>query len=240
MKDDELVEEINALWSLMVTVATGGPSIPDVEWDYIHRRERIETELRQRGLNDPNPYDDLWAWHGRWTSGLMPTWASRREHLARMYMPLLKQIQAGSRTRGIVLHEEPAGWDRVDRCIGDLRRQLPQAETEEQLQTVGLICRETLISLAQAVYDPQRHRTADGVAASTTDSKRMLDAYVAEELSGEQRESMRRVVKAAIALADGLVHHRAASYREAALCAEATVSVVNLVAIVSGRRDRPQ
>jgi hypothetical protein len=30
---------------------------------------------------------------------------------------------------------------------------------EEQFQAVGLLCRETLISLAQAVYDAQLHPT---------------------------------------------------------------------------------
>jgi hypothetical protein len=34
-----------------------------------------------------------------------------------------------------------------------------------------------------------------------------------------------------------LQHKRTATFRHAALCAEATVAVINLVAIVSGQRD---
>jgi hypothetical protein len=34
-----------------------------------------------------------------------------------------------------------------------------------------------------------------------------------------------------------LQHKRTASFRDAALCSEATTSVVNLIAIIAGRRD---
>ena len=80
------------------------------------------------------------------------------------------------------------GWPRVDRDIHELRRQLEQAQNEEQFQAVGLLCRETLISLAQVVYDPQRHLTTDGVPPSETDARRMLEAYIALELSGRPNE----------------------------------------------------
>jgi hypothetical protein len=66
----------------------------------------------------------------------------------------------------------------------------------------------------------------------------MLDGYIAQELAGAPHEGVRRHAKAALALANDLQHHRTADYRQAALCAEATTSVVNLIAIVCGRRDR--
>ena len=71
-------------------------------------------------------------------------------------------------------------------------------------------------------------------------AKRMLDAYIAAELSGGPNESARRHAKAALTLANDLQHHRTADYRQAALCAEATTSVVNLIAIISGQRDHSQ
>jgi len=88
------------------------------------------------------------------------------------------------------------------------------------------------------VYDPQRHLSEDGVATSETDAKRMLDRYIATELTGGPNEGLRRHAKAALSLANDLQHSRTADYRQAALCAEATTSVVNIVAIISGRRDR--
>ena len=108
----------------------------------------------------------------------------------------------------------------------------------EQFQAVGHLCRETLISVAQAVYDRERHRTLDGVEPSTTDAKRMLDAFASVELAGSENTAFRKVVKAAFDLSNELQHKRTATFREAALNAEATFSAVRIIAIISGRRER--
>lgn len=238
MTDDELIAEIEAQRGLMIAVATGGPRIQLVNHQYVDRRECITTELRRRGIQDPNPHGDLWGWYGRWSAGDMRNWQSRREHLSEMYQPLIDQIRAGPTATGAQVFEEPTGWPRVDRGIYEIRRRLEQAEVEEQFQAVGLLCREVLISLAQVVYDPERHPCENVVIPSETDAKRMLDSYIAGELMGAANEAIRRHAKAALSLANDLQHHRTADYRQAALCTEATTSLVNLVAIISGRRDR--
>jgi hypothetical protein len=238
MTDDELIAEIEAQRGLMIAVATGGPRIETVNEQYAIRRDRIATELRRRGLLDPNPHGDLWAWYGRWSAGDMPNWQPRRTHLSEMYQPLIDQIRAGPSATGAQIFAEPTGWPRVDRGVYEIRRRLEQAETEEQFQAVGLLCREVLISVAQVVYDPQQHPSEDGVAPSETDAKRMLDSYILAELSAGANEGVRRHAKAALTLANELQHRRTADYRQAALCAEATTSLVNIIAIISGRRDR--
>jgi hypothetical protein len=95
----------------------------------------------------------------------------------------------------------------------------------------GLFARETLISLAQALFLPDQHPTLDGVKASDTDAKRMLEAYIMASLRGGSNEHLRKHARAALDLALHLQHKRTASFRDAALCSEATTSVVNLVAI---------
>jgi hypothetical protein len=221
----------------MVAVATGGPPIHTVNDEYNERRAVIAPELRKRGLDDPNPHSDLWVWYGRWRTGDMPTYQSRREYLAQLYEPLLDRLRTSR--DGAQLFEEPIGWPRVDRGLAEVRRRLNESESEEQFQAVGLLCREVLISVAQAVYDTARHPPTDGVPPSNTDAKRMLDAYAAIELAGGPNEGIRRHAKAALALALDLQHRRTATYRDAALCSEATISMANIVAIISGRRDRP-
>jgi hypothetical protein len=238
MTDEELVAEVEAQRSIMVAVATGGPRIQDVNHQYVQRRARLTTELRGRGLPDPNPHSGLWGWYGRWSVGDLRSWQSRREYLSEMYQPFIDKIKAGPAATGAQVFEEPTGWPRVDRGIYEIRRRLEQAEVEEHFQAVGLLCREVLISVAQVVYDPQRHPCEDGTVPSETDAKRMLDSYIAAELAGAANEGVRRHAKAALSLANDLQHHRTADYRHAALCAEATTSLVNLVAIISGRRDR--
>jgi hypothetical protein len=137
MSDDELIAEIEAQRSLMIAVAIGGPRIEHVNAEYTRRRNRPATELRRRGLPDPNPHGDLWAWYGRWSAGDMPDWRSRRLHLGEMYLPLIDQIRAGPSAIGAQLFEEPTGWSRVDRGIYEIRRSLEQGTTEEHFRRSG-------------------------------------------------------------------------------------------------------
>jgi hypothetical protein len=62
MTDEEFIAEVEAQRSLMNAVATGGPRIQQVNGQYVERRERIATELRRRGIPDPNQHGDLWSW----------------------------------------------------------------------------------------------------------------------------------------------------------------------------------
>ena len=134
--------------------------------------------------------------------------------------------------------EEPTGWQKVDRQLQEVRLRLDTAKSEEQYQAVGLLCRETLISVAQEVYNPVQHAPPDGVKPSETDAKRMLEAIFDNDLRGSAKEEARAHAKAALRFALALQHKRTADFTMAALCAEATSSVVNLLAVLAGRRGR--
>ena len=138
----------------------------------------------------------------------------------------------------VEIFEEPTGWPKVDRQVGEIRLRLREATAEEQFQAVGHLCREALISVAQAVFDPSRHPPVDGVGPSATDAKRMLSAFFAEVLAGSGNDNARKHAHAAFGLANDVQHDRAATFQDAALCAEATLSVIRIIAIVSGRRER--
>lgn len=128
-------------------------------------------------------------------------------------------------------------WSTVDRPLMRAATQLRRAVCSEDFQAVGLFCRESLISLAQAVFDSSRHQSEDGLQPSPTDSKRMFDAFFSSELSGGSNEEARRHARASVSLADALVHRHTATYRDAALCLEATQSTANLVFIINGRSE---
>lgn len=149
--------------------------------------------------------------------------------------PVFAPQRIGQRAQ---LFEEPTGWQKVDLQLLEVRLRLDTAEAEEQYQAVGLLCREVLISAAQEVYEPERHSLQDGVTPSDTDTKRMLEAFFASELEGGANEEVRAHAKAALRLALALQHKRTADFHMAALCAEATSSVVNILAVLAGRRGR--
>ena len=130
----------------------------------------------------------------------------------------------------------PKGWERVQRTLEKARAQLAKASDEEDFQSVGQLCREVLISTAQAVYDPNKHGMLDSVAPSDTDTKRLLEAFFATELPGSGNEELRAHARCAVKLANTLTHKRSATFLLGSVCFEATSSVVNLTAIVSVNR----
>ena len=231
----ELERLIEAQIDLMIAVATGGPRIQLKNSEYRDRRETILDGLQKLDKIDPNPFSDLWAWYSRWSSGDLPRYQSRRDYVRNLYRPLLEDLAGAPQRNPAEPSREPTGWDKVDRTVDKIVNDLTQANHEEEFQSIGLVCRECLISLAQAVFNPKEHRPRDGVRPSSTDAYRMLEAYFSAEFSGQRNEALRRHAKAALTLANELQHRRTAQYKDAALCSEATRTVVNIVAITSGR-----
>ena len=234
---EDLLQQLDRLRNLMISVSTGGPRVNEVNAEYKRHYSQLTEQLEHRGIRNTVPYPDLWDWYGRWSSGDLPTYQSRREYISGLFGPLVLRLREGPSSRGAEVFPEPTGWPRIDRTLGDARSGLESASTEEQFQTVGFLCREVLISLAQTVFDPDRHSPLDDVTVSKTDAKRMLDRYLAVELAGGSHAIARRHAKASLDLANELQHERTAALRKAALCAEATASVVNIIAILSGIRD---
>lgn len=232
MTDNELVTNLEDLRNTMIAVATGGPRINDVNDQYQRIFAAVAAELARRRIENPITYGSLWDWYGRWSSGDLPTYQSRRIFVGELIGPLVNRIRTGRAEE-----PPPTGWPRVDRTVGEIRDRLAAARSEEQFQAVGLLCRDALVSVAQAVYVRERHPSLDGVEPSDTDGKRMLDAYVAVELAGGANEATRKHARSAVDLANVLTHRRTAAFRGAALCVEATTTVVNVIAIVAGRRD---
>lgn len=227
-----LVADLISQRGVMIDVATYAALLRDVDDYYRARRKRIAPALQLRGLDDPVPFESLWDWHKFWSENF-PTYRARRSYVNDLFRSILGTLLAAppldAPPRGVT------GWERVDRSLQKARHQLAEGRTVEDFQGVGLLCRETLVSLAQSVFDPTKHPSTDGVMPSDTDARRMLEAYIAVELQGGSEEAVRRHAKAALALASDLVHARTADERRALLCHEATQSVVSVVAILAGR-----
>jgi hypothetical protein len=233
----EIVREIEAQRQLMIDVATGGPRIPDVDEQYKARQAHIRGLLRPLGFRDPNEFESLWDWYKKWRADI-GGYQPRREFIAAMYAPLLAQLRGELAPPGRAF-DKPTGWPAVDLGVDELRRLLNGANTEGLYQAVGLSCRELTITVAQTVFDKDKHLILDGTKVSATDAKRMLDAFIAVEFAGQSNEELRKYARSAFDLANNLQHRRTATFRDAAICAEATISLANLLSIVAGRRDPP-
>lgn len=229
-----LIADVICQRNVMIEVATTNRRIADVNDYYRARRRRIRGVLQTLGLEDPNPHEDLWHWYHHW-SAEFAHYTERRRYVAGLYRNLLEQLCVKPPQPSPA--RELTGWERVDRALAKARAAMETAKHEEDFQSIGLLCREVVISLGQAVYDPALHKSPDGVEPSSTDGRRMIEAYVVHEFSGPENGAIRKHAKATLELAVELQHKRTAAFRIAALCLEATSSIVSQVAILSGRRD---
>jgi hypothetical protein len=216
--------EVEKELDLMTAVSTGGPAIQSVNSQYRKDRQTIRKLLQELGLQDPNPYPDLWVWYGKWSRDL-PTYASRRTYLRELYAPLFAAIdELESAPIGSGLPEsEQTGWAAVDGQAAQLRLRLAAASTSEDAQAVGLLCRDLMITLADAAHDESVH---GDVGESAVDR---LNAVVDREASGAENQKLRRLLKATIDYANVVQHRRKVSMLEAGLVAEATMAAVNLI-----------
>jgi hypothetical protein len=223
-----LVERLRPLvdqeLNLMTAVATGGSRIQFVNDEYIQRRGQIRELLEKLGLEDPNPYTDLWIWYGKWSRDL-PTYQGRRVYLRELYAPLyaamddLQRERVGSELPG----SEVTGWAAVDGQVAQLRRRLAAGRTSEDGQAVGLLCRDIMVTLAEACHNPAVHGEVGASAVSR------LNAVVDYLAPGEENQVLRKLLKAALDYANVVQHRRQGTLVEAGLVAEATVAAVNLM-----------
>ena len=224
-----LLSELLIHRAMMVSVATGGDRIQDVD-DYYRAREARIRQAVPEGVTYDNPHADLWAWYRHWSANL-PQYKDRRIYVRQLLGPAIEAISKRS-----LLPSEPrevTGWQRVDRALSKARAQLETASAEEDCQAIGLLCREVIISLAQAVYDPMIHESLDGVKPSETDANRMLEAYITHVFPGASNKEVRAHHRASLALALNLQHRRTATRQLAALCVEATASTTAVVSIIA-------
>ena len=122
---------------------------------------------------------------------------------------------------------EFTGWERVDRSIEEMNNRLKVADTEEKFQAIGMLGRETLISIAQQVFIKEKP-SIDGTDISSTDAKRMFEAYILFEL-GNESEKVVKYVKSAVDMTNQLTHDRNATKRAAGICVLAVSSIANLM-----------
>lgn len=224
-----LLSELLIHRAMMIDVATGGARIQDVD-DYYRAREARIRQALPEGVTYENPHADLWAWYHHWSADL-PQYKDRRFYVRQLFGPAIEAIAKRSS-----LPSEPreaTGWERVDRALSKARTQLETASAEEDCQAIGLLCREAIISLAQAVYDPTIHESLDGVRPSDTDANRMLEAYIAHVFPGASNKEVRAHHRASLALALNLQHRRTATRQLASLCVEATASTTAVVSIIA-------
>lgn len=226
-----LLPELLLQKEVMISIATGGSHIQDVNDYYKARQVKIEKLTAECDLVYLNKFSDLWDWY-RYYKDNLPSYQERRTYIRTLFEPIIIAV-AEKTDKFLVQPREITGWERVDRAYLKARQQLDIAMNEEDYQAVGLLCREALISLGQEVFDASKHESLDGVTPSKTDAKRMLEAFLHFSFSGSSFKEVRAHARASIDLTLNLQHRRTATQQLAELCLEATGSTIAVFKILA-------
>lgn len=231
---EQLIQNIGFLKNTMISVATGGQRIQDINDQYIYKYTVADKALQKLNFKNPNPYKDLWEWYDKWKS-TFSKYSERSTYINEMYNSLIQILEENEERDYLSVTVDLTDWERIERSVKEIRLRQNIAKTEEQFQAVGFLSRETIITLAQAVYNKDKHPIIDRTEVSKTDAKRMLEAYIAIELSGSRNEILRKYARATLDLANELTHKRTANQKDASICSTAMISLINLIGTLEGR-----
>ncbi len=230
----QLKADIEALKDLMVSVSTGGPRIQEVDARYKSLNSSVHQRCKQLNIKYNNNFVDLWNWYRKWSLEL-PTYQSRRLFINELFEPTLIAFEENVANTGIAVPiVELNGWDRIKRAVVKIKQDSVTARIEEDFQQIGLLCREVIISLAQAVFRPEVHGAIDeeGKTIGKTDANRMISNYLTYKLAGSSNQEIRAYAKNTNKLANQLTHKRDASRKDMLMAVSATIALINFIGVL--------
>ena len=231
-----LKQNIETVRNIMVSVATGGNRIQEEDERYKKLNIQITRDCKKLNLTYNNLYSNLWEWYGKWRADF-PTYQERRTYINELFAPTLSYFDDTENYNSIETFVELDDWERIRRTVTKIKRDSSIAKNEEDFQSIGLLCREVIISLAQAVYNPVVHGSEDekGVIIGKTDAVRMIGNYISIELSGSSYDELRAYAKNTNKLANRLTHERNATKKDMLLSVSSTIALINFIGIIAGK-----
>lgn len=229
-----VISLINEEQDFLIKAGIGELQIKNTETNSLYKAKHtyLSTLLKQLGLSPIHQYNDLWDWYKDYKRRNLSSYQSRRMFIRDIYAPLIEMIQSSDDSNLNLLRYEPTGWEKVDAGMARLKDVLLKASKTTDFQSVGMYGRELLITLAQAVYDKEKHPSQDGVDISKTDSKRMLEAYIHFCLRKHSKEREIKFAKSSIDFSNELTHNRTATQMDAELCYNAVLSTIHIIKIL--------
>ena len=128
-------------------------------------------------------------------------------------------------------------WYKVEGNLRSARRSFQTAQTIEDFQAIGIQCRETILSLAEAITEYQTPGEKHPISNQTTDS--IFEKLFNEIFKDSSKDQFRAYAKSCLKLANALQHERTATYLQANLCVEATAHLVGLIDAIITTEDSP-
>ncbi len=223
----ELKEQVQRQANMLVAAGTGQLLIKEGDPEYKRLDGFVIANLRRLGLRSPFPWRSLGEWHGFYSQGSYPTYASRRVHIASLANPAIEQLGEIEGTGSV--HDpgsdetEPT-WDGINTRIAGLIQEYSTARVKDDWQDVGRRSREILIELGKLIADPSFVPIGEQ-APKAADAKAWFDLFINARAGGSHHAELRVVMKKTWDLAQKVTHGDIGDI-DAYAAAQATVMIV--------------
>ncbi|PPG65129.1 hypothetical protein C5C31_14745 [Rathayibacter rathayi] len=197
----------------------------------------LKAVLARLGIDtfDP-PFRDFETFRKYWQANDgHGSWQARRDMLNDQFGAFHEMLDAretDSLTGALadpISPRKATGWQRVDEELNEMRRHFQAARPEQDYSNVGNDAVAALEALSAASYEHAHHGEPGANEPPVPKTKARLDRVVEVELPGSENAELRKVVRAAIELAQATKHRRNGDRRSAGMAADAVLLVVNLV-----------
>ena len=233
-------ECINKMKQLLNDVATNTITLKGSSYDteYIAMYREVTGYFRKLNYPFPGLFNNLWEWHQFYKDARnnLPSYQSRREYLNNLFLEIENLLQNSPQSK-VTETVKIEDWEEIGRRMIKIKRAVASASDIEDFQSIGLQCREVIISIAKLVYNPNIHgcQSDDGILIGESDAVRQLGNYMKFTLKGKEYEELRSYAKATNKISNVLTHRNTSSKTEMLLCVNATVALINFVGILEGR-----
>lgn len=201
---ESLVDLVDAQRSLLISVATGGPRIEEVESTYKKRHRRLKAGLDRHGVAAPFKWNSLWDWYGYY-SGKLSTYAERRSYVNELADVAIDQLTSLA-TRGVTdLGTSPETWGTLDARLEELKSLVPHAKSVDDLQDIGRRAREIIIGAVNLVFREDMVSSGAEVPKGA-DAKNRLDVIMESLVPGTAHAELRKVMRGSLELAHKVTH----------------------------------
>lgn len=227
MKYNELIELLDRLKSGLISQATDG-SMDNNEYKYIRSIIINEPILKKQDISFIKSNMTAMEFR-RYMQSISGHYADRRSFITEKINALIQVLE--DLNDNIVYQK--TGWEKIDDSVESLITDLNNITDRIDINEIGVRCRETIILLAQLVYDDSIHHPSDYPnAVSKTDAKRMFDGYFEYKFRGASNSEKRSFAKSCNSLANYLTHTGNPTIMDAKLTIVATLSLIQLIKTV--------
>jgi hypothetical protein len=234
----QLVELVERQANVIVATGTGHGRFDDFDADYQRNDRQLVAQFRRLRLDPPFPWRSLWEWHGYYSQEL-PTYASRRVHVAALKHKALEQLE--EQANGVTVHDPAAGdptptWDGINARIRGLINEYTSARDKDTWQDVGRRSREILIDLGKLIASPAIV-PEDQVPPRGADARAWFDLFLDFHAGGRDRSELRALMRKTWDLAQKVTHGDIDDVDSFA-AAQATVLLVRTIELMLGSPSR--